>query len=180
MFHFSWGRNEKGQLGLGPGLSMDQYAMESVPTRVEFIEEEGSEGRRVPIARLAAGYKHMLALSNDRQLFTWGNSLWMRPQLLRFNEKSLQTHRFEFVGGGEKFSVAADADGCLATWGSGHQGCLGHGSKDNRQEPTFVKGFGPSPSAAGLGEKAKESDYFGRVERIMAGHNHCAVLTTKK
>ncbi len=73
---FCWlgGRHEKGQLGLGTGISPDQSAMESVPTRVEFPEEE-REGKKIKIEQLAAGYKHMMALAGtitqkDRGMYT--------------------------------------------------------------------------------------------------------------
>ncbi len=46
--------------------------MESVPTRVEFPEE--NEGKNVRIQQLAAGYKHMMAIAGkeqtDRVLYT--------------------------------------------------------------------------------------------------------------
>jgi len=171
---YTWGRHEKGQLGLGVGISPDQSAMESVPTRVEFPGEE--HGESVRITQLAAGYKHMLALSGsskaDRALYTWGNSVHTSPARSLFRDAS----SFVALGGGDHFSVAADAAGCLASWGHGKAGCLGHGNQNNVKEPLWIRGFGASPDKAGV---SKPEDWFGRVELIKPGHNHCAVLVRR-
>jgi len=185
---YTWGRHEKGQLGLGVGISPDQSAMESVPSRVEFPEEnhgQMEEGKRVRVVRLAAGYKHMLALAEDkdsagkttRALYTWGNSVHTSPHRSVFRDAA----SFVAVGGGDHFSVAADANGCLASWGKGKSGCLGHNSQDNIKEPLWIRGFGASPEKAGVAAAAEKDPtaYFGRVEQIKAGHNHCAVLVRK-
>jgi len=49
---YGWGRNEKSQLGVGGGMSIDHYAMESMPIRVEGQ----IEGKK--IVDVAAGYEH--------------------------------------------------------------------------------------------------------------------------
>lgn len=63
----SWGKNEAGQLGLGGGLSMDVYAMESMPQPVEALEQMGERVRQV-----AAGYNHGAALGETGKVYVWG------------------------------------------------------------------------------------------------------------
>ena len=62
----AWGRNNEGQLGIGMGLAVDMYAMESIPRPVkgELV------GRRV--SRIAAGHTHAAAVTEEGELFTWG------------------------------------------------------------------------------------------------------------
>jgi len=171
-----WGRNERHQCGTGPSVSMDQYAMEVVPARVEFPEEE-REGERVQIKSLACGYKHMLAVSKQGRLYTWGQGRYITPHLMSGDDGWLLNSPMTQVGGGDNFSAATNEDGLLWTWGAGKSGCLGNGDTLNKKEPMAVRGFGPDVKRAGVTDAAP--DYFGKVVKILAGHNHCAVLTLK-
>jgi len=42
--------------------------------------------------------------------------------------------------GGDHFRVAADAAGCLASWGHGKARCLGHGDQNNVKKPLWIRG----------------------------------------
>lgn len=63
---WSWGANTNGQLGVG------STQQSSVPVQVEFKDESG---KFIKMQSLAAGSQHNLALSIDKQLFTWGSNL---------------------------------------------------------------------------------------------------------
>jgi len=66
---WGWGRNEKSQLGVGGGMSIDQFAMESMPMRVEGQ----IEGKK--IVDVSAGYEHTAAVTEDGELFFWGRKV---------------------------------------------------------------------------------------------------------
>ena len=58
---YTWGQNDKGQLGLGNEMpTFDPYPV---------------TGLTKSIAKIACGLKHVIALSKDYQLFAWGSNL---------------------------------------------------------------------------------------------------------
>ena len=154
----TWGRNEAGQLGLGVGLTLDAYSMESVPSRVEFdYETAGAMEEPVVVRSVTAGHRHMLALTDRGEVYLFGMRMWMKPVRVRGDNGELMRVRFKDVGAGKNWSAAVDVDGCLWTWGKGGTACLGN-SQDRKdvKEPTKVRGFGPK------GQN-------GRAEKVIAG-----------
>ena len=131
---YTWGRNEQGQLGLGGGLILDQYSMESVPQRVEFdFETAGSHEEDISCVQAAAGHRHMLARTRAGQLYLWGMRTWIKPALVRGDDDSFSKCRVVDVAAGKNASVAVDGDGAVWSWGSGSSGCLGHGEQKYKE-----------------------------------------------
>ncbi len=162
----TWGRNEAGQLGLGVGLTLDTYSMESVPARVEF-DYESAEEEEVVVRAVTAGHRHMVALTDAGQLYLWGMRNWMKPVRVRGDDGALEGVRMRAVGAGKNWSAAVDEDGALWSWGAGGNGCLGHGNTSTVKEPKKVAGFG-------------RGGQFGRAVAVMSGlMDKVAVLTQK-
>jgi alpha-tubulin suppressor-like RCC1 family protein len=173
---YTWGRNEKGQCGVGVSLTLDQYSMEPAPVKVAFVDDvDGEPAPRMVTAKCA--YKHTLSIDSDGHMWTWGQGKWLKPNLMTGDDGWMTSERFVDCSGGENFSAAVMADGSLVTWGEGSSGCLGHGDSMSRKDPQSVRGFGPDVKRAGVKEEAQ---WMGKVAKVLAGHNHCAVLTTKK
>ena len=151
----TWGRNEAGQLGLGVGLTLDAYSMESVPSRVEFDYESVDE-EAVTVRAVTAGERHMLALTDRGQVYLFGLRMWMKPVRVRGDHGMFESKRMKAVGAGKNWSAAIDEDGSVWTWGKGGNGCLGHPDRRDEKEPRKIAVFGPGAA-------------LGRAESIMAG-----------
>lgn len=74
---YTWGGNDKGQLGQGIGIAVDLQSVEVIPTKLEF--EERVEGEEVRITEIVCGEKHMLAVTDTHRLYFWvRTSLFLR------------------------------------------------------------------------------------------------------
>ena len=161
---YTWGRNDHGQLGLGGGLILDQYSMESAPQRVEFdFETAGAHEEIVAVEQCAAGHRHMLARTVSGQVYLFGMRTWIKPVLVRGDDGAFSRCRVVDVAAGKHWSVAVDDEGGVWSWGSGSSGCLGHGDKGNVKEPRRVRGFG----------KGQE---FGRATKAIGGLSKVAII----
>ena len=89
----------------------------------------GLGGARNNVVVLAAGVKHMLAITDEGKMYSWGDGSCGRlghgdhttvsePRLL----STLKSHRMRCCAAGEEHSLAAAADGALFSWGSGSFG----------------------------------------------------------
>lgn len=148
----AWGRNNEGQLGTGMGLSVDMYAMESLPRPIEG----NLEGRQV--MRIAAGNTHAAAVTSNGELFTWGMNTVHEPKL----ETSLLHTKIVDVACGQNYTLALDEKGSLYSMGKGKSGALGLASTKRTSYPVLVEGI---PA----GEK---------VVTMSAGWAHVACTTT--
>ncbi|GLE03167.1 hypothetical protein PINS_up012046 [Pythium insidiosum] len=145
---FAWGFGKGGRLGTGTEFNHVE------PTRLSSLAE-------IPIARVAAGENHTLALSRSGQVFSWGsNSFGQLGHQLKScsHESRLTPKRIDAFRGMTITDIAASGchsgavcidDGSVYTWGLNKRGQLGR--KD---------GFGsdqPNPTPR-------------RVDRLVPGH----------
>lgn len=126
-----WGRNDKGQLGVGASLSVDVYAMSALPSPIEGQ----LEGRVVK--KIAAGHSHAAAVTDDGELFMWGSSVYLEPQLF---PNLLHTEVVD-VACGQDYTVALTKEGWLFSFGKGKTGVLGLASLKKANQPTLVEGL---------------------------------------
>ena len=128
----AWGMNNEGQLGTGMGMSVDMYAMESLPRPIEGQ----LEGRKV--VRIAAGHTHAAAVTSDGALFTWGMKDIHEPKL----ETSLLHTKIVDVACGKNYTLALDEDGRVYSMGKGGKtGVLGLASTTASAYPILVEGI---------------------------------------
>ena len=102
------------------------------------------------VASIAVGGMHMLALDTTGTVWSWGAQGRASP-VGRAGAASpgvpgkvggaLQGKDIVQVAAGRRHSVALTREGELYTWGGGHYGALGHGSRKDCPEPTLVQGF---------------------------------------
>jgi alpha-tubulin suppressor-like RCC1 family protein len=150
----SWGRNNEGQLGVGMGMAVDAYSMESIPQPIEG----DLEGRKV--SRIAAGHSHAAAVTVDGELFTWGMNSSHEPKL----ESSLLHTKIVDVACGKNYTLALDEEGRVHAMGNGKTGVLGLASTKYSAFPILVEGI-----------PAEE-----RVVQMSCGHAHVACVTELK
>ena len=149
---WGWGRNEKSQIGVGGGMSIDMYAMESMPIRVEGQ----LEGKK--IVDVSAGYEHTAAITADGELYFWGRKQFLEPQAMG-QELNVD---FVSVACGRGYVLAVARNGELYGFGEqknlrkGKHGVLGLGNTDNLTNPVRVP-------------------VEGQVKSISAGQHHVII-----
>ena len=132
---YAWGEGRYGATGVDLSRDMDKEVRK--PMRVL-----GLGGARNNVLVLAAGVKHMLAVTEDGKMYSWGDGSMGRlghgdqttvsePRLL----STLKSQRMKACAAGEEHSLAAAADGTLFSWGSGSFGKLGHGEPVDESTP---------------------------------------------
>ena len=133
---YSWGKNDRGQLGIGSTGS------QTTPRQV---------GNAGDWKAIAAGGNHSLALKSDGTLYAWGanhsGQLGNGENGANFNDKSkdktapiqIGTDRdWQTIIAGRFYSLALKTDNTLNAWGYNLRGQLGLGDTASRNEPTKV------------------------------------------
>eukprot|EP00550_Attheya_septentrionalis_P009578 CAMPEP_0198288576 /NCGR_PEP_ID=MMETSP1449-20131203/7027_1 /TAXON_ID=420275 /ORGANISM="Attheya septentrionalis, Strain CCMP2084" /LENGTH=402 /DNA_ID=CAMNT_0043986739 /DNA_START=186 /DNA_END=1390 /DNA_ORIENTATION=+ len=145
-----WGRNDKGQLGMGMGLAVDMYAMEALPRPLEAQ----LEGRVV--TKVSAGHSHAACVTSNGELFVWGSGNHLEPELMT----SLLHTRCVDVACGQGYTLALDEDGKLYSVGrGGSTGVLGQASVKKLPHPALMDALVDQ-----------------KTTQISAGWNHAACL----
>ena len=127
---WSWGSNQHGQLGLGPGVYSRRTA-----TRV---------GSASDWSQIVAGNLHVLALKSDGTLWAWGFGADGRLGLGDDTSDRLVPTQvgaaddWAYVAAGLRYSFAVKSDGTLWAWGPNNEGQLGTGDTETRFVPTQV------------------------------------------
>jgi alpha-tubulin suppressor-like RCC1 family protein len=165
-----WGRGAQGQHGNGDTQNSGTpvYAQ----TQVDITDEEGNintEDRVLEnIKQIAAGSSHVLALSNDGTVYTWGLNNYGQLGIgvahttasnvngkriyavkvqkeieITDEEGNITTQladldRIKQVSGGNDFSVALTQEGSVLAWGLGTSGQIGNSAAANVTLPTPV------------------------------------------
>lgn len=130
---YSWGSNSEGQLGLG------------TDTKYEIKPKFISAFIGIPIAFIACGGYHSIAISKSGAVFGWGKNTFGQLGLndtqdrnLPCQLQTLQNAKICYAACGEEFSVFLTVDGGVFTCGAGMYGQLGHGSNSNEILPRQV------------------------------------------
>lgn len=150
----TWGYNNNGQLGQGNTTSG------SLPGYV--VDEEGRFITN--IKQIAAGDSHMLAVTNDGEVYAWGLNRYGDLGYGNASTSGSSGHyrrsyadkvltnledadadgnyptlkNIKQVSAGIEFSVAVANDGTVYSWGLGTTGQLGNGGKANSYYPVVA------------------------------------------
>ena len=148
---YAWGRNDRGQLGLGP------VGDQNTPQEILALKDKNI------IALAAGGAGHSLALAADGSVYAWGagSQLGLGPvrqqntpqQILALNKTII------VIAAGLGHSLALAADGSVYAWGWNDSGQLGLGPVRHQHTPQQI-----------LDLKDKN------IIAIAAGHNHSLAL----
>ncbi|KAM4049423.1 putative E3 ubiquitin-protein ligase HERC3 [Anomaloglossus baeobatrachus] len=153
---FSWGAGSEGQLG-------HSTAERSIPVP-RLIKKLNQQ----KVLQVSCGSQHCLALSDDGQLFTWGQNAHgqlglgqgITQQSSPQRVKSLEGIPLAQVTAGGYHSFALSLSGAVFGWGKNSSGQLGLNDEQVRESPCHVK---PLRSQ--------------KVVYITCGEEHTAVLT---
>ena len=125
---YSWGWGGSFMSGVGALGHGDEKSHE-MPTKIQALEEDG-----VRISKISVGEKHCLALSDDGEIWAWGNGEYGRMGN-GDSDSMLAPEPLEFfaemnivdIAAGEAFSLALSEDGKVYAWGKNEYGQLGLG-----------------------------------------------------
>ncbi|XP_048365977.1 E3 ISG15--protein ligase HERC5-like isoform X2 [Sphaerodactylus townsendi] len=130
---FSWGQNDYGQLGLGGEMTSSRE-----PQRVQALDG-------IPLAHIAAGGSHSLAVSLSGSVYSWGKNAFGQLGLGHTEDKYFPTYvnalehkKTVFISCGGEHTAILTKDGLVCTFGAGCYGQLGHNSTCNEVFPRFV------------------------------------------
>ncbi|KAK6922074.1 Regulator of chromosome condensation, RCC1 [Dillenia turbinata] len=153
---WSWGAGTDGQLGTG------RLEDELIPQLLQSSLFSAAS----PISTLACGGAHVLALTSDGKVITWGRGTSGQlghGDILSCSQpsyvKSLDNFAISYVSAGWAYSAFVSDGGRLFTCGDGSFGQLGHGTYESHCSPVEVSFFGSKT-----------------VEQIACGMRHSLVL----
>ena len=164
---FAWGRNEKGQLGLGDVLNRN------VPTLVEGLKD-------VKATAASCGRHHSAVLTSTGDCYTFGlNSMGQcgtgsvkkvkggEDQILMPTKALVE--KVTTVACGAEFTMWLCEPGKLWSAGLPQYGQLGHGSDHqyNASDSSVKMVFDPQPTPRMIAALAEKT-----VTRVACGHNH--------
>ena len=167
---WAWGANNYNQLGIGTGISTEEWA----PVQVHGANNVGF---LTGVTAISAGYYHSFAIKSDGTVWAWGrNNLGQLGigesgtgtdkgapvQVLGKDGDGYLTDITEISGGGFH-SLALKSDGTVWAWGSEALGSLGIGTYGIRSTPVQV-------------HDADNIDFLTGVTAISAGLYHSLAL----
>ncbi|EGG21173.1 regulator of chromosome condensation domain-containing protein [Cavenderia fasciculata] len=176
---FTWGFNEKGQLGLG-----DRW-FHGLPQQVKFFTN-------VHIVSVSCGRQHIGVISDQGDLFTWGLGVFgqlghgklkscLHPKkVLAFSEADQLNQKVRQVACGANFTMALTVDGRLWSFGHGEYGQLG-ATEENQYRDWNRGGNGNGNEREAHLQYAVPQQVEAlasvKVKQVTCGHLHTIVVT---
>ncbi len=129
---WAWGQNMYGSLGLGDGY-LD--TVQCIPVRVEYPSKNW--------VMVDCGYGHAAALSEEGELYVWGDNSEgqlgdNRTEAYRTIPERLGADLWRTVGTGGNYVLAVRYDGTLWGWGQNRGGELGDESDISKDFPVQI------------------------------------------
>ncbi|XP_050388946.2 alsin isoform X1 [Patella vulgata] len=150
-----WGRNAKGQLGLGDSLDRD------TPKCIKMMN-----GKEVVV--IAAGHSHCVAATANSQVYTWGHNGYLQ---LGHNETTVTPCRVKFMKGCYVWDVAAgDSYSVFLADSSGMKPAVFYCGKHPYKDPTAPLKKIMNPTIIGPLKKC------GWVRQVQARGDKCFCL----
>ncbi len=154
---WSWGRDDRGQLGDGPGSTREgrivrSYMSASFDCRPRPAQVEGL----APAVKLSAGGGHSLVVHADGTASVWGfNDRGQLGDGTTVDRAAPQPvaglSGITQLVGGYHHTVALLADGTVSAWGLNDGGQLGDGTTVDRATPAPVQGIKGAKAVAANG-----------------------------
>ncbi len=164
---YTWGWGGSFFHGCG-ALGHGDTDTRTTPTLVETFAEDG-----INVTQIASGSQHMLALSDEGEVFSWGQGEYGRlgngggtqkyPEPV---ELLLDVGAVKQIVAGMDFSAAVTEDGELYTWGRNDQGQLGHGAGMSLDMYSLEDYPRPVTALEGI-----------KVKTAACGHDHMLCIT---
>lgn len=134
---YVWGRNDRGQLGLGYAGSQD------IRTRFKptLLEITNGNGQKQEVIDVAVGLEHTMVVVNGGRVFAWGSNQYgqlgidEKPEIIPYTSVptaiDIGGESIMNVSAAAGHSVALTFTGAVYTWGANQEGQLGLGGCRN-------------------------------------------------
>ncbi|XP_051897060.1 probable E3 ubiquitin-protein ligase HERC3 [Pristis pectinata] len=166
---FAWGQNSQGQLGLGKA-----FGSVHSPQCVTLLAG-------IPLAQIAAGRAHTIAVSLSGAVFGWGGNrhgqLGLNDVKVRYHPtyvKLLEFKKVIYASCGALHTAVLSKDGLVFTFGAGNYGQLGHNSERDELKPLLLaelSGIKVSQIACGSYHTLAFSGTSGKLYSFGRGEN---------
>jgi alpha-tubulin suppressor-like RCC1 family protein len=144
---WSWGFNNRGQLGLGNGNMTSQNTPQQVSVG-------GSPG----VKAIAGGLYHSLAIDNDPgYVWAWGDNTYGQlgsGTMGGYNATPAHywsSYNVQAISAGTAHSLAVDSSGSVWSWGYNDKGQLGNNSLNNSSSPVQASSLSGMTTVSGGG-----------------------------
>ena len=110
---YTWGMNDRCQMGVGSGNGLDMVESESVPRMLSFstaFPEGHVEEEPVIIRQVNCGQNTMIMKDIQNRIFKTGLKIDYTPKLVRFDSNLLTGANIEHIDCGRRHYVVADSD----------------------------------------------------------------------
>lgn len=113
-----WGKNDRGQMGVGSGVGIDMIESENTPTEVNLEDAlSASEREAVVVREFSAGQNTMVIRDSKNRVYKTGLKIDYTPKLVAFNEDLLPKEKISQIACGRAHYVVLDTDNNLHTNG---------------------------------------------------------------
>lgn len=107
-----WGKNDRGQMGVGSGIGIDMIESENTPKEVDLdscLSEEESKDI-VHVTDFNAGQNTMIIRDSKNRIYKTGLKIDYTPKMMLFDETLLTSDKIYQIASGNKHYVILDKD----------------------------------------------------------------------
>lgn len=122
---FTWGMNDRGQLGVGNSIGMDMVESENQPKELSFTQSfPGHELHNDPvfIQDVYCGQNTMIMRDHENNVFKTGNRLDYIPKKIPFDDELLPPAKIDQIASGRSHFSVIDTDHNIHTFGNVFKG----------------------------------------------------------
>jgi len=130
---YVWGKNDRGQMGVGSGIGIDLVESENLPKEVNIREAVPEADKPLIVTDFSTGMNTMLVRDNEGHIFKTGQKIDYTPKLVNFNSDRLPSNANVRMSCGRAHYVVLDQD-------SNNIHCFGKIFKEKAEEE--YDGFG--------------------------------------
>jgi len=113
---YVWGKNDKGQMGVGSGIGIDMVESENIPTQISVGTKE--DGTPKIITDFHAGMNTMLIKDEQGLIYKTGLKLDFSPKEISMLPEFVEPDVIEGMTCGRKHYVLWNKHNQLLVWGS--------------------------------------------------------------
>lgn len=112
-----WGKNDRGQMGVGAGLGIDLVESEATPKEVDFQKALPPDQKAEPVIinDVCTGSRTMMALDSKGRVYKTGLKIDYTPKLINFNPERMV--KAKTLACGMRYYAVIDHENNIHTFG---------------------------------------------------------------
>lgn len=112
---FTWGKNDRGQVGSGSGLGVDMVDSDNYPMEIEVLD---ANEERVEVKDFELGQNTMIILDVDNNVHITGLKLNYTPKLIQFDQSIFPRESVKLIDCGRKHYYVVSKENKMMVWGN--------------------------------------------------------------